>query len=190
MTKMELRLAVIAELARRSESGLGRTAIMKLIYFLQTLKGVPLGYTYRLYTYGPFDSEVLEDLEIAEHSSIVRSQIFQYPGGYGYQITAGEGAENAIGNTTDEIAPYIETLEWVMQEFGHRSAVDLEMASTIIYVDQSASAQGESVSSFDLCARVRAIKPHLSADRVTAEIAMLNSKTLLAALRLDTAVRS
>jgi len=32
---------------------------MKMKYFLQELKEVPLGYDFRLSTYGPFDAEVL-----------------------------------------------------------------------------------------------------------------------------------
>jgi len=35
---------------------------MKLLYFLQEWKGVRLNYDFRLYTYGPFESEVLSDL--------------------------------------------------------------------------------------------------------------------------------
>ena len=55
------RTASIAELVRKASAGFGRTALMKCLYFLQTVHRVPLGYHFGLYTYGPFDSDVLSD---------------------------------------------------------------------------------------------------------------------------------
>ena len=43
----------------------GEKLFVKLFYFLQELNGVPLGYDFRLFNYGPFDSEVLSDLSTA-----------------------------------------------------------------------------------------------------------------------------
>jgi hypothetical protein len=37
---------------------------MKCLYFLQTVRRVPLRYHFGLYTYGPFDSDVLIDLSL------------------------------------------------------------------------------------------------------------------------------
>src|SRR5262249_12172233 len=55
------RLATIVALVERSSGkSLGRTAVMKLLYFLSALRGVQLGYRFTLYSYGPFDSEVLQ----------------------------------------------------------------------------------------------------------------------------------
>jgi hypothetical protein len=58
------RIGLIAYLAKRSP--IGRTALMKYCYFLQALRGVPLGYNFSLYSYGPFDAAVLSDLGDAE----------------------------------------------------------------------------------------------------------------------------
>ena len=54
---------LIKENQIKNSDGLGRTAIMKLIFLLQEGKGLPVGYDFRLYSYGPYDSEVLQDLE-------------------------------------------------------------------------------------------------------------------------------
>ena len=45
------RLAVLATLVKRAPQLPGRTAMMKFAYLLQTLRDVPLGYRFRLYTY-------------------------------------------------------------------------------------------------------------------------------------------
>ena len=62
-----IRLAALVTFVESSPSQvLGRTAIVKLPYLFQELYGVSLGYDFRLYTYGPFDSDVLHDLGSAE----------------------------------------------------------------------------------------------------------------------------
>src|SRR5579863_9410428 len=90
----EARLALIPALASQSSNGyIGRTALMKYMYFLQVLRKVPLGYRFTLYSYGPFDSDVLADVETAESLGVLESSVVGYSGGYGYQIREGRGAE-------------------------------------------------------------------------------------------------
>ena len=56
------RLSLIPVLAESHPSHhIGRTALMKYMYFLQTLRGVQLGYNFSMYSYGPFDADVLSD---------------------------------------------------------------------------------------------------------------------------------
>src|SRR5947209_7331715 len=87
------RYATIAELVRRARSPLGRTAVMKLCYFLQAVRGVDLGYDFRLYTYGPFDPSVLGDLAYAQHLGAVAERSVHYPTGAGYEILPGAAGE-------------------------------------------------------------------------------------------------
>lgn len=68
------RFALIAKLAQMCIAGnrmLGRTALQKYVYLLQELFGVDCGYDFQLYTYGPFCSELLSDLESATTASVV-----------------------------------------------------------------------------------------------------------------------
>ncbi|HXQ26483.1 MAG TPA: hypothetical protein VN822_08775 [Candidatus Acidoferrales bacterium] len=90
----EERMALISILAERSPKGsVGRTGVMKFLYFLQTLRDVPLEYRFTLYSYGPFDAEVLSDLANAEALEVVNSTIIQFSGGYGYEIRPGRNAK-------------------------------------------------------------------------------------------------
>ena len=70
------RIATLVAIAER-RPGLGRTALMKICYLLQTLGDVPLGYHFTLYSYGPFDSDVLADLASAEVLGGVSSRVVQ-----------------------------------------------------------------------------------------------------------------
>ena len=74
----ETRIAILARMTKQARitmqvpnQRLGRTQVMKLLYFLQELKGIPLGYDFRLFNYGPFDSEVLSDLSLACSSNAI-----------------------------------------------------------------------------------------------------------------------
>ena len=75
------RLGVLTQLVESSTTRLGRTALMKLAYLLQTVRRVPLGYDFRLYTYGPYQSDVLNDLGRLETMQAVVSEVVPYPSG-------------------------------------------------------------------------------------------------------------
>ena len=65
--------------SRRAQ--LGRTAIMNFFFFLQESAGVPLNYQFSLYSYGPFDSDVLADISAAERLDVLKSSTVYYPSG-------------------------------------------------------------------------------------------------------------
>src|SRR5262249_27965292 len=90
----DTRAAILARTVQRSRNHqLGRTALMKLTYFLQELEGLRLGFHFTLYTYGPFQSEVLSDLATAISLEYVQEEVVLYPRGYGYRITPGPSAD-------------------------------------------------------------------------------------------------
>lgn len=170
-----MRMATIAALAKRAErhGGIGRTALMKLVYFLQTLRRVPLGYDFRLYTYGPYDGQVLEDLKCAELLDAVVSTAYGHSFGMGYTIKPGVAADEAI-TRSPEVAGNEGDIEAVASEFGARSAIDLEMASTILFVDRAAAESGKTGTPESITAQVKELKPRLDLPRILQE-----AKTML-----------
>ena len=104
--RWQLRLDLLSELVANAPGKLGRTAIMKLAYFLQTLKGVPLDYDFRLYTYGPFDSDVLSDVGQLESLGALKSELIYFPSGYGYEFSAGTKREQLQKLTEKESQKY------------------------------------------------------------------------------------
>ena len=179
----EARMALISLFAERSSSGyVGRTALMKYMYFLQTLRGVPLGYRFTLYSYGPFDSEVLADLGNAEALSAVESQPVLYPGGYGYQIKPGAKAKWLQKRGSSFLSEHDSDIGWVTQEFGSLSSSQLELVSTIIYVDREAEQNHEKIKLHELAKRVHEVKPHFSDVQILSSAEQLmNGKLLKAA---------
>ena len=155
------RIALITRLAEKSPR-LGRTALMKYCYFLQTLRGIPLGYSFSLYSYGPFDSDVLADLDATEAMGGVKTELVYYPGGYGYQIVPGTRTDGAKRWGADFLSQYENDIDWVTAQFGNLSAAQLELASTIIYSDREAIANSERLKVDQLAQRVHDVKPRFS----------------------------
>lgn len=176
------RLAVITELVKQAPGGFGRTALMKCLFFLKTLRNVPLPYTFTLYTYGPFDADVLDDLRYAESLGAIESTLVAYHGGYGYVLSIGAQAEAIEGRASEFLSQHQESIDWVIGEFGDRSASDLEMASTLVYVDRTVAEKGTSVSTKELAKTVNDVKPHLAAITIEREAQDLKEKGFLKAV--------
>lgn len=163
----DARLGLIARLTAKAPNGhLGRTSLMKYCYFLQVLRGVPLGYTFTLYSYGPFDSDVLADLDFAEAVGAVTSQQVIFSGGYGYQIKSGPTANLVEKRSNEFVKKYNADIDWVVKTFGTLTSAELELTSTIVYVDRESAHARQSISIDDLAARVHEIKPHHSIERI------------------------
>ena len=175
-------IALIAKLVARAPAPPGRTAIMKYLYFLKVLRRVPLRYNFRLYTYGPFDSTVLDDLGYAEALGAVKSQLVAYPGGRGYQYGEGPQIDKVEEHAVAFLAEHEDDIDWVLREFGNRSASDLEMASTLVYVDRSIAEKRAKTTSAELASKVHDVKPHLPKDAIEREVRALKERGLLTAV--------
>lgn len=172
------RLGVFVKLSEAAEGNLGRTSLMKFCYFLQNIRGVPLGYDFSLYSYGPFDSDVLSDLQLAEGMSVLQADIEYYSGGYKYNIRPSEKSARAKELAQEFLTKYKKDIDWVMQEFGNKSAGDLELLSTILFVYEESEIRGVG----ELVDRVNSIKPHFSTGQITNQIGWLRSKGLVPAI--------
>src|SRR6266702_5171159 len=123
--KIFQRLALLAEFARRAR--LGRTAIIKLCFFLQESKAVPLDYQFSLYSYGPFDSDVLADITTAERLNVLKSNVVSYSSGTGYEYSLGSEAGSIDQFASEFLAEYKESINWILTHFGKKTAGELEL---------------------------------------------------------------
>lgn len=176
------KIGLIAFLVSRAPRPPGRTALMKWLYFLKTVEKVPLPYSFRLYTYGPYDSDVLDDLRYAEALGAVNSVLVAYSGGRRYEYQRGSKAEDIQERAHEFLAQHEASLDRMMSQFGGRSAGDLEMSSTIVYVDRSLADRGEKATFANLGAKVKAIKPHLAQGAIEREARALEQLGLLKAI--------
>ena len=181
---LSARLATIVALVEKKPR-LGRTAVMKLCYFLQTLRNVPLEYRFTLYSYGPFDVSVLSDISSAETLGGIVSKTVLYPGGYGYEISPANKSRAVKALASGFIKKYGPDIAWASEQFDGLSSADLELLSTIVYVDRE-FAKGKLKQAADkLADRVREIKPHFKKPYVQSKVTLLEQKRLLKSLKAN-----
>jgi hypothetical protein len=174
----KLRLAVLSTLVANAPQKPGRTALMKFAYLLQTVKGVPLGYHFRLYNYGPYDSTVIGDLSQAETFEAVKED----PAGGGYEYSSVKrGHAEVCKDAKSQLARASDSIEWVLREFGKKSAADLELISTIVYAEREMRSKKRPRSSEALCRIVKEIKPHFTEAEIAGRVAELEEKGLILA---------
>lgn len=180
----EKRTALIPLFAEHSpQRFIGRTTLMKYMYFLQSLRGVPLGYRFTLYSYGPFDSEVLADLATAETLGAVECNVVSYSGGYGYRIRRGSGAKWLQHRSAGFLNRFRHDVRWVVRQFGGLTSGQIELVSTIVYVDQEevydSHLDDRSAALEELVSIVKEIKPHFSFRQIEQFVNELAHKNLL-----------
>jgi uncharacterized protein len=154
------RLALLAELASRAR--LGRTAFMKLLFFLQESKGIPLGYQFSLYSYGPFDSDVLADISTAERLNVLKSTVIYYPSGTGYAYSTGSDLNSVRNLSGNFLQLHKASIDWVLEHFATKTAAELELLSTILFVAKFQNPQTVE----KLVEQVELIKPHFSQEQI------------------------
>ena len=162
--------ALITELADRmknSDFQFGKTALVKLIYLLQTVYGVKCGYTFTLYTYGPYSVDIIMDLGQVEglHGVKVEPVLSIYGG---YQINPGDKPEwlKERGKEFLKDEETVEALDQLIEEYGNRSAADLSLITTAIYVDRELSKEDLQLSKEDIINLVHSIKSNFSEEYI------------------------
>ena len=165
--KTQDRLAFITEIARRS-SNIGKTGMMKFLYILEYVGKVPLGYDFGIYTYGPYCQTVMSDIEFAEFADYVKVSAVIYPNGMsGYQINTGDQSDQILERDAAILSEYSGEIDRVVNFFGSKTAKELELYSTTVYVTLSFANNHWGNSKSEICRSVQEIKPHFSIEAIS-----------------------
>ncbi len=179
------RYGLIAELAHRLRDvspQFGKTALQKMVYLLQEVFEIDCGYDFQLYSYGPFDSQLLQDLDLVEHvGAVTINPVLSMTGGY--EILPGEKADilrekaiDFLGN--EKVSAAVDKL---VREFGHFWAKDLELRSTIVYVVKDLKRNKEKVTKEKLKKVIKNVKPRFSSTEIEKAINELLEKGFIKA---------
>ena len=183
--KTQERLAFITEIAKRDTHNLGKTGMMKFLYLLQTIYKVPLGYEFEIYTYGPYCQTVMSDIEYAEFADCIQVKPITYPSGLsGYSINAKQTDNKVLDNTTDIIHEYSRQIDEVIASFSEKSAKELELYSTIVFVTSSFYQNSWGKEKGEICKTVKGIKPHFSNDTICEAYDDLDTHKFLDAIEI------
>ena len=111
---------------------LGKTAMQKLIYLVQELHRVPIGYRFRLYNYGPYSSDLAEDLTYVEFLGGITINFDRLQNSY--SIKAADASKFLTGKASEFLSGFRSQIDRIIREFGSRKARDLELLATSVYV--------------------------------------------------------
>ncbi|TPI13567.1 hypothetical protein [Mesorhizobium sp. B4-1-1] len=153
--------ALIAYLAeRQGRSGrLGKKAVQKFVHILSSVSGKTFGYRFSFYTYGPFSSTLAADLDIANALGLVKVSYNSQENSYSVTET---------GRTEAFVAanlPLVErrSIDKVWDRFSGKSAKELELISTILFLYDEEGLSGESA---EMRQRVLELKPKYTSSEV------------------------
>ena len=149
----------------------GRTALQKFIYFLQELFQMDCGYDFRFYTYGPFASEILSDLDTLESCRGIHAK---FVGGYDY--TLDEGSEQFKSREKEFLQDNESAMNQMLEVFGKKSAKDLELYATIIWVDRSLKAKEKERNENTIASLVNDLKPKFDRSEIDEKVGWLKDQ--------------
>src|ERR1700754_1790738 len=111
--RVSLLIAVLTEKLRAHDSWAGETHLQKAMYFLQAMLGVPTGFKFTLYKYGPFSFDLRDKLTEMRASGQL-SMVVQ-PAPYGPQLQTGPGAAQLRTRFPKTLRSYDAQLEFVAE---------------------------------------------------------------------------
>jgi hypothetical protein len=128
-----------ATLSQKEGGYLGRTAIQKILYFLQVL-GVPMRYRFEIHHYGPYCDEVSRDVEwlIADGVAVDRSYDRSKYSNYG----PGPSADELVAKHAKELEPYREAVRTIVGILLPLQPGHLELIATLDYAYRQLKASG------------------------------------------------
>lgn len=149
-----LRLAVLSALIdKMKDKPLGKTKALKLAYLAQELYDIPLNYRFVLYNYGPFSQEVMNDFENLIFHGIANIT-------YNLDNIDIKPTKNKLPEAIEEQKQkYLNKVEQLVNDWGDFLAKDLELYSTIIFVEKEKSKNGKIYNKKELINWINEIKP-------------------------------
>ena len=154
-----------------------RAAWMHLVYLLQHIYNVPLGYHFTLYTQGPQASEVGRNLDIARqrlHISMPCTQDNPYP-----VITPGPMATEKLRIAHIHCQPYMDSISDLASDFGHLTASQLGLRTSLVYLDRHSTPTDDNTAQELLVQAVHELKPHVLLEEIREALRELQERNIL-----------
>ena len=142
---------------------LGKTAIMKITYMLQQIKKIDLGYSFEIYTYGPYTAEVTEDINDLIQSGLIHSSMYNYSNYIGYELKLSKKGKDSLNTlNTKEILNINEIIDFIEG----KNAKNLELSSTIVFINGLYLKNKLPYNQDVIINKVHEIKPHFEIDSI------------------------
>lgn len=152
------RAAIVVALVKRlraQDSWTGETHVQKAVYFLQRLLGVPTGWSFTLYKFGPFSFELRDELTEMRADSFLNLEPQRRP--YGPRLSDGSGSEPLLNRRNETVAQYESALDFIAERLGPMGVGQLERIATALYVTDELGLTTDD----ERAAAINNLKPHV-----------------------------
>ncbi|GAV23387.1 hypothetical protein [Carboxydothermus pertinax] len=156
--KYGLIIYLVKELQKVSPQ-IGKTVIQKMVYILTELFNVPTGYEFSLYTYGPYSSELAEDISFVAALDGIKVKSSKK---FGYEIKVGSRSREIIKEAESFIKDYMSNIKQAVEAFGSLTARELELRSTLIYIAVNES----NLSKDGIIKKFKVLKPYFTYEEI------------------------
>lgn len=129
--KQDALLIEMAQKMRSRGSWCGETHLQKAVYFLQSLRKVPLGFTFILYRHGPFSFDLRDELTVMLADGFLELHP-KWP--YGPSLLPTPTGEELCSGFPKTLQKYGSDIDFVADVLGDRNVNDLEKLATALYV--------------------------------------------------------
>lgn len=161
---------VIADLTQRLKDvspQFGKTALQKMVFLLQEVYKVDVGYSFGFHTFGPFAGELLGNLDFAERMGAVVVKSVEGTYGYGYSIEPGEHVMDVREKAKDFLSQHKKSMDDLVDEFGEKNAKQLELLTTIIYLNKEIMFDEHKMPRDEAIKKIRELKPKFTINEVS-----------------------
>ncbi len=157
------RASILLELIdrlREKESWGGVTEVQKSSYMLQTMLGVPLGFHFFLYHYGPYSRELMGALNELYADELVR--LSNDDSHYGPKYTVDEErGRKLMESFPEETEKYADQIEFIAETFGGKGIQWLERVCTAFYIIREFEDKKKPLDRKSRADQLRKYKPHI-----------------------------
>jgi uncharacterized protein YwgA len=160
---LSMRIGLISKIAK-TKPGLGKTAMMKMVFLLQEVYKMPLGYGFEIHIYGPYTPEVMSDIEIADSMGYLSVEAEKRLTSYVYKLNPTDKTGQILKTAEKFLDEYAAPIDAAIVLFAGKTARELEMLTTIVFLYKIYVFNKLDVSIDDIANNVRDIKPHLELD--------------------------
>jgi len=150
-------LVSLVESLRENGSWCGETSIQKASFFLQELTGVPLGFEFVLYKYGPYSFDLTDELTALRADSILTLETPDPK--YGPSYLPGKMSGFVLERFPKTVNRHKAQVDFVAERLGRKGVAELERLATALYVQLGSTGRSSLKSRAGNLTR---LKPHIS----------------------------
>lgn len=166
-------LLSLADKLKEQGSWCGETHLQKIVFFLQELMDVPLGYDFILYKHGPYSFDLRDEITAMRADELLQMKVRLE--NYGPTFLGGENAARLKELFPVTIKKYDFCVDFLAEHLGKKTVKELECIATTFYVIKQREIQRADNDA--MAERINNLKPYISRTEAKAAVILVDDIT-------------